>query len=140
MQKRRFPIEIQTRFNHWIYVRCVGLENICDASGNQASDESVIPNVLPSFLLVLFAGLDAEKISAWGIIVATVVSSTQLTPRREGANGLRLAQKTARAKDEGWIASRHCAGCCRERNDVSWLSKRSISDAGVTEFSRRWTP
>jgi hypothetical protein len=53
---------------------------------------------------------------------------------------LRLAQKAARAKKKRWIASRHCADCCGRRNDVSCLSRRSISDAGVTEFSRRWIP
>lgn len=102
--KRKFSLLKSNR----IYVRCVGLENICDASGNQASDKSVIPDVLPPLLLVLFARLDAKKISARGIVVATVVSSTHRTPCRERADGLRLAQQAARPQNERGIASRHC--------------------------------
>lgn len=59
------------------HIRGIRFENICDSSDQEASNEAIVPDVLPAFLLVLLAGLDTEQPAGWGIVVVAVISSTE---------------------------------------------------------------
>lgn len=61
------------------HVRSVRLEDICDTGNEQASNESVVPNVLPAFLHILLAWLDTEKVASRRIVVVAV-SVTEVAP------------------------------------------------------------
>lgn len=46
----------RTGFN----VRSIGFEDVCDTGDQEASDETIVPNILPSLLHVFLARLDAK--------------------------------------------------------------------------------
>lgn len=100
------------------YVRGIGLENICNASNEEAANESVVPDVLPAFLLVLLAGLDTEQPAGRRIIVATVVATAQSASGRESLNVLRPAQEAARAEELRYWSSGHLENEDREVGEV----------------------
>lgn len=79
-------------------IRGVRLEDICNPSHKQASDKSVIPDILPTLLHILLARLDAEQVTRRGIVVVTVVSGTTTASSREALDVLRTPKETAGAK------------------------------------------
>lgn len=91
-------------------IRGVRLEDVCDSRCEETSDESIVPHVLPAFLLVLLAGLHAEKPAGRGVIVITMVRSTEVAASRKALGGPGGAKKGARAKGMRQWSSRHC-GC-----------------------------
>jgi hypothetical protein len=62
-----------------LVLRCIGFENVCDASDHQASDKSEIKDILPALFHVLLTGLDAKKIPGRRIIVISVICCIQVT-------------------------------------------------------------
>lgn len=91
------------------HIRSVWLEDICDTSSEQASNESVVPNVLPAFLHILLARLDTEKVTGRRI-VRVAMSGTKVASGRESLEILRPPDKDARAKAIRQWTSKHC-GC-----------------------------
>lgn len=83
-----------------MHLRCVWLENICNAGGDQASNKSEIPYILPPFLHILLTGLYAEEPSAGRVIMVPMIGSTQAVLRCESATCLWRAQKAAGAKGD----------------------------------------
>lgn len=99
-------VEVRSSRNHF-YLRSIRLEDVCDTSGNEGANESVIPDVLPALLHVLLTGSDAEEPASWWVVVVAMVCGTEAAPGREALNVLRLAKKAARAKEMGNWPSRH---------------------------------
>lgn len=60
-----------------LHVRSIRLENVCDTSDQEASDEAIVPDVFPAFLHVFLTGLDTEQPAGGGIVVVAVISSTE---------------------------------------------------------------
>lgn len=89
------------------HVRSVRLENICDAGNEEAANETVVPDTLPAFLLVLLAGPDTEQPASRGIVVATVIATTESASGREALDILRPAQQAARAEELRYRSSGH---------------------------------
>lgn len=88
-------------------LRGVGLENICNASNEEAANESVVPDTLPAFLLVLLTGPDTEQPASRGVVVAAVVTAAESALGRESLEGLRAAQQAARAEELRHRSSGH---------------------------------
>lgn len=69
--------EALSRGRSSLHIRSVRLENVCDASDHKASDEAIVPDVLPAFLHVFLTRLDAEQPAGRGVVVVAVISSTE---------------------------------------------------------------
>lgn len=109
-------------------IRGVRLEHVCDASNNQAANESPVPDALPALLLVLLAGLDTKQPAGWGVVVVTVVRGAQVAPGREGLDVLGPSEQAPRAEHLRYWSSHHFEGCRGE-----WpLRKRTRRSAGRT--------
>ena len=79
-------------------IRGVRLEDVCNTSNEQAANESVVPNVLPTLLHVLLAGLNAKEVPSRGVIVIAVVgAAAEVGSRGEALNVLRAAANAAGA-------------------------------------------
>lgn len=78
----------------WENIRSIGLENVCNTSHEQTSNETEIPNIFPALLHVLLARLDTEKPTGRGIVVVAMVGGTEVAPSRERLDILRLPENT----------------------------------------------
>ena len=85
-------------------IRGVWLEDICDTSNEQTADESIVPQVLPAFLHVLLARLEAKEIAGGRVIVVTA----EVASGRETLDVLGPAGNTASAEAMRQRTSRHC--------------------------------
>lgn len=79
------------------HVRGVRLEDICDASEDQTSNESPIEGTFPAFLLILLTRLQTEKPAGWRVEVVAITPA-KAAPSRESLNVQWSAEKVAGAK------------------------------------------
>lgn len=114
------------------YIRGIRLENICDTSNQEATDESVVPDVLPALFHVLVAGLDTEQPASRGVVVVTMVGSPEVAAGREALDVLRLAEQAARAKDMRHWSGRHLenGGGCEVARKSEAAQRRKVRDRG----------